>query len=91
MPNLNLKQAIAKEQHPTLTPGMVAEQLAIIKKAKPVMKKDIENILHGKIDPAFKVSDVKAYQQLAVYRTNKGLTLFPFKLKLNPKGIHPLY
>ncbi len=91
MPNLNLKQAIAKEQHPTLTPGIVAEQLAIIKNAKPVVKKDIENLLHGKINPSFRISDVKAYQRLAVFRTNKGLPLFPFKLKLNPEVIHPLY
>lgn len=91
MPKQTLKQAIAQEQHPSLTPAIIAEQQAIIKNAKPVVKKDIENILHGKIDPGFRVSDVKAYQQLAVYRTNKGMPLFPFKLKLNPKGIHPLY
>ena len=91
MPKLTLKQAIAKEEHPSLTPDMVAEQQAIIKTAKPVFQKDIENIMHGKVDPTFKVSDVRAYQHLAVYRTNKGMPIFPFKLKLKPKDIHPLY
>lgn len=91
MPKLTLKQAIAKEQHPSLTPAIIAEQQAIIKTAKPAVQKDIENIMHGKIDATFKVSDIRAYQQLAVYRTNKGMPIFPFKLKLKPKDIHPLY
>ncbi|MDZ4707201.1 MAG: hypothetical protein SH818_02270 [Saprospiraceae bacterium] len=91
MPKLTLKQAIAQEEHASLTPAIKAEQLALIKSAKPLVQKDIENIMHGKIDPTFKVSDVKAYQQLAVYRTNKGMPIFPFKLKLKPKNIHPLY
>jgi len=92
MPSSTLKQAIQKEQNESLTPAIVAEQLQIIQNAKVARKKDIENIFHSKSGPGFKASDIKAYQDLAVFRINKGLPVFPFKLKLNPGRIpHPFY
>lgn len=89
---ISLKQAIKNEAKQGLTADKSAAQLAIIKTAKPIDKQGLQDIIHGKDVPGIRISDVKAYQQLAAFRINNGMTMFPYNdIKIDHNKIHPLY
>ncbi|MEP7323079.1 MAG: hypothetical protein ABI761_14235 [Saprospiraceae bacterium] len=91
MAALSLRKAIEKEQSQGVNPAIIVRQLQIIKGAKPINQKQIEDFLHGKPVTGLKLSDIKAYQQLAIFRINNQMALFPYKLNLNDKDIHTFY
>lgn len=92
MPNLNLRDAIQAEGNDGITPDKsVAQQLKIIRGAKKISQSQIEKFLHGESVTGLRMTDIEKFQKLAVYRMNKGLPLFPYKLKIKPSKIYPFY
>ncbi len=92
MPILNLKDAIKAEGGAGIVPdGSITDQLKIISGAKKITQSEIEKFLHGETVPGLRLSDIEKFQKLAVYRMNKGLPVFPYKLKVKPGKIYPFY
>ena len=91
-PTKSLKQAIMDEQVTGVNPELVKNQLQIISKLKkPVDQKLIEDFLHGKSGPELTVNTINICQELAVYRMNNSLPIFPYKLKVKKNQIYPFY
>jgi len=92
MPKLNLKDAIKAEGDEGIVPNdSIDQQLKIISGAKKISQTQIEKFLHGEQVPGLRMSDLEKFQKLAVYRMNKGLPVFPYKLKVKPSKIYPFY
>lgn len=80
------------EQTQGVNPDLIKNQLQIISKLKkPVQQKHIEDFLHGKSNPDLTLHTINTCQELAVYRMNNNLPLFPYKLKVKKNQIYPFY